>query len=49
MKTCIRRVLDEERDKWTNGGEPSVEDDCYVSHEAIDIIQVTLEHKLHQN
>lgn len=41
LKTCISRVLDEENEKWIKGEEPSIEDNCYVSHEAFDIIQVT--------
>lgn len=49
LKTYISRVLDEENEKWIKGEEPSMEDDCYVSHEVFVIIQVTLYFKLCQN
>lgn len=39
LKTYISRVLDEENEKWIKGEEPSMEDDCYVSHEVFVIIQ----------
>lgn len=49
LKTYISRVLDEEKEKWIKGEEPSMEDDCYVSHEVFVIIQVTLYFKLYQD
>lgn len=49
LKTYISRVLDEENEKWIKGEEPSMEDDCYVSHEVFVIIQVTPYFKIYQN
>lgn len=40
LATCINRVLEAEKTKWSRGEEPSKEDGCYVSNEAYDIIQV---------
>ncbi|XP_041669012.1 tumor necrosis factor alpha-induced protein 2-like isoform X2 [Cheilinus undulatus] len=40
LKTYIVRVLDEAEQKWTKGEEPTMEDGCFVSHVAYDIIQL---------
>lgn len=40
LATCINRVLEVEKTKWSRGEEPSKEDGCYISNEAYDIIQV---------
>ncbi|XP_051812544.1 tumor necrosis factor alpha-induced protein 2 isoform X2 [Acanthochromis polyacanthus] len=38
LKTNLDNVLKEEKEKWTNGEEPSREDDCYISTVAYDVI-----------
>ncbi|KAM7376384.1 hypothetical protein PAMP_006125 [Pampus punctatissimus] len=40
LTTYISRVLEEAKQKWDKGQEPSREDDCYVSPVAYDIIQL---------
>nr|XP_046269277.1 tumor necrosis factor alpha-induced protein 2-like isoform X2 [Scatophagus argus]XP_046269278.1 tumor necrosis factor alpha-induced protein 2-like isoform X2 [Scatophagus argus] len=40
LTTYIGRVLDEAKEKWSKGEEPTREDDCYASPLAYDIIQV---------
>ncbi|XP_029349750.1 tumor necrosis factor alpha-induced protein 2-like isoform X2 [Echeneis naucrates] len=39
LMTYISRILEEEKQIWSNGEEPKREDDCYVSPVAYDIIQ----------
>ncbi|XP_058471653.1 tumor necrosis factor alpha-induced protein 2-like isoform X1 [Solea solea] len=39
LMTYVGRILEEEKRKWNNGEEPAMEDGCYVSHVAYDIIQ----------
>lgn len=36
----ISRVLEQEKQKWSEGKEPTTEDGCFVSTVAYDIIQV---------
>lgn len=38
--TYISRVLEDAKQMWTNGEEPTREDGCYFSPVAYDIIQV---------
>uniref|UniRef100_A0A3P8S1A7 TNF alpha induced protein 2 n=1 Tax=Amphiprion percula TaxID=161767 RepID=A0A3P8S1A7_AMPPE len=38
LKTNLDNILKEEKEKWTNGDEPSREDNCYVSPVAYDVI-----------
>lgn len=40
LTTYIGRVLEEAKQKWTDGEEPTREDGCFVSPVAYDIIQV---------
>lgn len=40
LKTYIGRVLEEAKEKWSKGEEPTREDGCFVSPVAYDIIQV---------
>lgn len=40
LTTCVGRVLEGAKEKWTKGEEPTREDNCFVSPVAYDIIQV---------
>lgn len=40
LTTYVGRVLEQAKEKWREGLEPTREDDCYVSTVAYDIIQV---------
>lgn len=40
LTTYIHRVLEEAKEKWNKGEEPTREDGCFVSPVAYDIIQV---------
>ncbi len=40
LTTYINRVLEEAKERWSEGEEPTREDGCFVSPVAYDIIQV---------
>lgn len=40
LTTYVGRVLEQAKEKWKEGREPTREDGCYVSTVAYDIIQV---------
>lgn len=40
LASFIRRILEEAKEKWSKGEEPTREDGCFVSPVAYDIIQV---------
>lgn len=43
LTSYIRRILEEAKEKWSKGEEPTREDGCFVSPVAYDIIQVKAE------
>ncbi|XP_049595954.1 tumor necrosis factor alpha-induced protein 2 [Syngnathus scovelli] len=40
LTTYVGRILDQAREAWTKGEEPPIEDECFVSPMAYDIIQI---------
>lgn len=49
LTTFIGRVLEEAKQNWTKGEEPTREDGCFVSPVAYDIIQVPSIRRIQNN